>query len=343
MADSGIVHVVTGVPVLLSQYESQAHHALSSGTSFPASPVEKQLFYRTDLHKLYYYNGTTWVDMAGGGVTVHNDLTGRDAADCHPLAAITGLADHSARHEDGGADEISIAALSGEPAELTTHKNAPISPTVHPTPNLYIPGSNAQAIFQTASSPTSTFTALINAAGSGGLTTTNVPYDGDAGEVMLSAMWYSQMTSTKVILWNTTRGTSRVVTAIDTANNKMTTVASTDTWADNDALTMQSQTNAQAGYFDIDISALLTANTTGVVCWVQVLDSVAASAWVNFHPFIAFSIYKQISLAPNVNSTWTATMLIIPVISGKITLNWTASGAATLNLLMKYMGRIDSA
>ncbi len=31
------------------------------------------------------------------------------------------LDDHSARHEDGGADEISLAGLSGTPADLTTH------------------------------------------------------------------------------------------------------------------------------------------------------------------------------------------------------------------------------
>lgn len=32
--------------------------------------------------------------------------------------------DHSARHEDGGADEISLAGLDGEPSTLTTHKSA---------------------------------------------------------------------------------------------------------------------------------------------------------------------------------------------------------------------------
>lgn len=32
------------------------------------------------------------------------------------------LGDHAGTHQDGGTDEISIAALSGEPAELTTHK-----------------------------------------------------------------------------------------------------------------------------------------------------------------------------------------------------------------------------
>lgn len=29
---------------------------------------------------------------------------------------------HASNHEDGGSDEISIAGLAGEPAELTTHK-----------------------------------------------------------------------------------------------------------------------------------------------------------------------------------------------------------------------------
>jgi hypothetical protein len=122
MANSGLKHVVASVPVPRSAYESEEHHALVSGTSFPASPVEKQLFYRTDLHQLYIYNGTSWVDCTSQGITVHNTLTGRDAADSHPLAAVTGLADHSARHELAGADVLSLAGLSGEPAELTTHK-----------------------------------------------------------------------------------------------------------------------------------------------------------------------------------------------------------------------------
>jgi hypothetical protein len=150
MAASGIRHTVSSVPISRSQYESEEHHSIISGTSFPTSPVEKQLFYRTDLHKLYYYNGVNWVDMAGGGVTVHNDLTGRDAADCHPLEAITGLASHASRHQDGGADEINIAGLSGEPAELTTHKNL--------TTGVHGAGSNYLALAPAASHLVRSFT-----------------------------------------------------------------------------------------------------------------------------------------------------------------------------------------
>jgi len=123
MASSGIRHTVSSTPVSRSQYESEEHHAIVSGSSFPTSPAERQLFYRTDLHKLYIYNGTTWVDCTSQGTTVHNDLTNRDAADCHPLSAITGLSAHASRHQNGGADVINLAGLDGEPSTLTTHKS----------------------------------------------------------------------------------------------------------------------------------------------------------------------------------------------------------------------------
>jgi len=34
---------------------------VDKGTAFPGSPVEGMVFYRTDLDVLYYYNGTSWV------------------------------------------------------------------------------------------------------------------------------------------------------------------------------------------------------------------------------------------------------------------------------------------
>jgi len=38
-------------------------------------------------------DGKEWIDMSGGGSDVHNDLTGRDVADAHPIEAVTGLQD----------------------------------------------------------------------------------------------------------------------------------------------------------------------------------------------------------------------------------------------------------
>jgi len=36
------------------------HHVIASGDSFPVTPEEGWLFYRTDIHELYCYDGTTW-------------------------------------------------------------------------------------------------------------------------------------------------------------------------------------------------------------------------------------------------------------------------------------------
>lgn len=35
-------------------------HDIEEGTSFPVTPVEKELFYRIDLHIMYCWDGTIW-------------------------------------------------------------------------------------------------------------------------------------------------------------------------------------------------------------------------------------------------------------------------------------------
>jgi hypothetical protein len=63
---------------------------------------------------------------SGGGVTVHNLLTGRDAADSHPIASITGLqavlntivTTHNLLNNRNAADSHPIAAITGLQAEL---------------------------------------------------------------------------------------------------------------------------------------------------------------------------------------------------------------------------------
>jgi len=42
---------------------------LASGTSFPGSPANNDLFHRTDLDRLYYYDGTRWLSLQEFSVT----------------------------------------------------------------------------------------------------------------------------------------------------------------------------------------------------------------------------------------------------------------------------------
>lgn len=74
MAKSGLRHIDVGAELTKTEWESEESHELIHGTSFPSSPVERQLFYRDDEHKWYIYNGTEWVWLGGGGgMEVHGN------------------------------------------------------------------------------------------------------------------------------------------------------------------------------------------------------------------------------------------------------------------------------
>jgi len=95
----------------------------SRGSSFPLGPFAGQLFYRTDLNELYYWNGTIWIGTGGAGLhaPTHQD-GGADEIDVTGLSGL--LADpqvpvgHHLTHEDGGADEIDLTGMSGEEIRL---------------------------------------------------------------------------------------------------------------------------------------------------------------------------------------------------------------------------------
>jgi hypothetical protein len=206
-------------------------------------------------------------------------------------------------------------------------------------PKQYIPGSNAQSILGHSGSSSSPFSALIN----GTPSATSVVYDTDTNENFLGAMVWASQTNTKVILWNTTRGTSRVVTAINTTTNTITTESSSDSWANNDAITTQSQTNTAAGYCDIDVSGFLTANSVAIIFAAQILDTASGMYYMQWHPFETYGGMKEVSLVSYTANQFVYVLYIVPVISGKITIKIVASGAATFTEYIKYLGRIDSA
>ena len=134
MAKSGLRHIDVGSDLTKTEWESEESHEIVHGASFPASPVERQLFYRDDEHKWYIYDGTEWVSLQGGGVEIHGNeyhdpdfatesgLTTHEAAttgvhgvgsDYIAKSSVAGLdlADHKARHKYLGADEPDLLSL----------------------------------------------------------------------------------------------------------------------------------------------------------------------------------------------------------------------------------------
>jgi hypothetical protein len=75
LAKSGLKHIDVGAELTKTEWESEESHEVVHGTSFPSSPVERQLFYRDDEHKWYIYNASAWVWLGGGGggMAVHGN------------------------------------------------------------------------------------------------------------------------------------------------------------------------------------------------------------------------------------------------------------------------------
>ena len=110
---------------------------------------------------------------------------------------------------------------------------------------------------------------------------------------------------------------------MDIANNAITTESSTDDWADNDVITVQTQQSGfGAGYFEVDVSASVAATVTGVFVVLNAQDqSSAGLANRNFavHPYATYNSAKlhttTYALADQRNA---APMVLVSMISQKL-------------------------
>ena len=181
----------------------------------------------------------------------------------------------------------------------------------------------ADDIMRITNAGASAFNGVINSAGTGGLTATNVPYDGDANENMFNGLQSGAAYWGRIILHNTTRSNTRKIVSVDIANNAITTESSTDDWADNDVITVQTQQSGfGAGYFEVDVSASVAATVTGVFVVLNAQDqSSAGLANRNFavHPYATYNSAKLLTttyaLADQRNA---APMVLVSMISQKL-------------------------
>jgi hypothetical protein len=114
MAKSGLKHIDVGPELTKTEWENEESHELMHGTSFPASPAERQLFYHDDEHKWHIYNGSEWVWLGGGGMEVHgNEYHDPDFATEAALVAHEAVSGaHHSRYTDGEAQAVADAQIA---------------------------------------------------------------------------------------------------------------------------------------------------------------------------------------------------------------------------------------
>lgn len=198
---------------------------------------------------------------------------------------------------------------------------------------------------------TSPFSGAIDdnagAHGGQGLDATHVPYDGDSNEDMFSGLQTYNGTTYwgQIVLHNTTRSNSRKIVSVDRANNVITTTSSTDDWADDDVITCQSQTNAQAGYFDVDLSDNVAATDTGILMWAAFTDKEGnddASRYVMFHTYEAYDNGKRFWLTAYNANEQNGTTTLLPIVSQKMTM-FLGSGCNGVDIAISVLGTSEYA
>ena len=193
-------------------------------------------------------------------------------------------------------------------------------------------------------SSTSDFQATI----SGAPTSTSVVYTGVSGAEYSFAPYNSNQLG-KFVLHNLTRGTSRLVTAVDTATNTITTEASTDTWADTDSISMRSLTNTNvnnSGYFyDVDLdndnAGTLFASAIAFQAWVYHYDTGSPdndTAVLGVHPYDTFAGSKFLGVYTGEAGIWLTIPLTIPLIDKKWCIRLIATGTNTGLYIVRLQG-----
>ena len=299
----------------------------------------------------------TVIQRAGGGGGAHASTHEDGGADEINVANLSGeLTDpqpsktHASDHQNGGADEISVAGLSGELAagqkvkvnEVGKTKiNQDFGASAARLRNVIVTPIAGEALRMTPVTSPSPFSGLIN----GNPTDTSVIYDGDTNEGMMQGIDSGAGFWGRVILHNTTRGTSRKVVEWNVATDTITTESTIDAWADNDVITLQSQTNAQAGYFDVDLSADVPATTDDVMIFATLDDLEGiydADRFLIFHTYEAYNAgnrqYMHSRIADQANSL----SFILKVVSQTITIYF-GPGVVDVNFLFGVKGQIEYA
>lgn len=166
----------------------------------------------------------------------------------------------------------------------------------------------------------SVFSALIN----GDPTATSVIYDNDTNEGMFGRVNYMPLGFGHIMLYNKTRGNYRKIDNVDPGTNRITTISSTDDWANNDEITTANPVVGEAwpasNYFLLDLSEEVPAAATFILATVALRDTTTLPA-LKLHPAATYITSKRMQYYAQVTSVYYSEFIILPVSNQQIAMS----------------------
>lgn len=154
----------------------------------------------------------------------------------------------------------------------------------------------------------------------------------------------------KLVLHNTTRGTSALISAVVTGTSTITLTATVPAgWIVGDTVTTKSQTNTTGTigggvYLDLDYSGMTTKPPLGVAIGFQagISDTGGGSSICAFHPFEANNNSKSFQVWGQVANVRNNLQFYVPSQQNKICLAWDGTGSGTLTVFLQHIGWIEA-
>lgn len=203
--------------------------------------------------------------------------------------------------------------------------------------SVYVPMSLDINLFSRTGISDTDFVATQNGAVSGATLVYNAPSSGD--EMILSL---AVAEAGLVVLHNTTRGESAVISACNVATNTITVTDAADiaAWTNGNTLTIQSQTNTDAGYMDIELTSDIPALAYSFQFSVQnISDSGGANAFAITHPYSAGVTSQRRTIARTVSTgIHVSPLTAVDIRNRRFCLNFNATGTGTLTLVLRASG-----
>lgn len=180
----------------------------------------------------------------------------------------------------------------------------------------FVPYYSSNYMIQIANHDDTSFSALINGAPAG----SNVVYDTVTGNensiAPTSAAWEG-----KLVLHNTTRGNSALISTVNTGTNTITLTDSVPgTWANNDSIQVNSttcNTGAPPYYFDVDVSGIVPSTCVAIYLRCNPND-IGGPVLGYSHPYATYAAAKQMLWGTDVTGFPIYTYKAVPVVSQTI-------------------------
>jgi len=203
----------------------------------------------------------------------------------------------------------------------------------------YVPIASANDIYRVDTHAASDFVSVI----SGAPTSTSVVYGavGAGNENVITNVSSSELG--KARLYNVTRSNYRLISSVNTGTNTITTIASTDDWADTDAIEIESPTvvsPAAFEYIEIDLSETTVIPELARVLAVDMtnIDSGGTNEITGVHAWKTYLAGSEQGVSVYTVSVPSYRLANVSLYQRRFVYRSSASGAATKTDIFRIVG-----